>query len=258
MTIRAFLFLLLLLCKIITYAQSKESPSEKYLDRYNDLKEMQASIQIIDEVIDGLPLDSPDKQYFNVLKLMEYTNCCEWRAVDSLYYELNSYFELTQNKLMLSKLFSLYGTALNAKGEYKQACSYLLEKIELVPPSNETPQMIAKHLNFKGAMFYELGFGYLQMEEWEEARHYADRAIESLAEVKDTITLMHAYNLSGLILKRSGHPEYAIERYQRALELIHDHRNNSLGRIILQNIATLYSDMDLLDKALEFSRKIFY
>lgn len=247
----------LLLVETLLYAQSRGLPSEPYQQLYSHLLATEAPVAVIDEAMNKLPIEHPDRSFFDVLKIIQYTDAGKWAEIDSLYDKVYHHFTETNNKVMQSKIFSLYGTALNAKGEYELARIYLLTKIEKLSSLEDTPKLLREHLNFRGAMLYELGFGHMQEQNWEEANYYTDKSIETLAEVGDSITLVNAYNLSGVILKRAGQPEQAIERYKKALELCAIQKHDPLGRLILQNIASLYTDMDRFDKALEFSRKVF-
>lgn len=257
MKINYIVWLLSLLMNGLVNAQSRTLPTEPYREIYKQLLSIDPSIDMIDEAMVGLPIDHPDRNFFDVLKIIYYTDANQWEEVDSLYNRLYHHFSKINNSVMQSKLFSLYGTALNAKGDYEKARVYLLAKMEKVSSIKESSKVEREAFNYRGTMLYELGFGHMKEQNWEEAIYYTNKSIEVLSEVKDSITLVNAYNLSGVILKRAGQPEQAIEHYKKALELSAIHGYNPLGRIILQNIASLYTDMDCFDKALEFSRKIF-
>lgn len=113
------------------------------------------------------------------------------------------------------------------------------------------------HKDSLGAMYYKLALESMNLHNLEDANTYIQTCTQILEQTTDTALLTEAYNLAGVLCNRRGVPEQAIEKYKKAYDLNSHTTDKQLGRIILQNIAALYSDMFHFDKALWFSRKIY-
>lgn len=251
------IFLLSVCCIPQLYTQSSLLPSRANLSQYQKLEETNADIPTIRKAKAQIDTSHPDLYYFDYLEMQQHVFQQNWHAVDSLYNRLTNHFSLQNNKIILSRLHSMYGTALNAKGEYKQSTSYLLSLIEKTASIKDESKFIPLHQESLGAMYYELAFGSMNLQKLDDANTYIHTCTEILQQTADTALLTEAYNLAGVLFNRMGMPENAIKKYKQAYELNSHTTNTQLGRLILQNIATLYSDMFHFDKALEFSRKIY-
>ena len=79
-------------------------------------------------------------------------------------------------------------------------------------------------------------YGQWQNNQLPAARETAEEAVSQLEQVKDSVNLAEAYNLSGVIHRRLFMLDNAISLYQKALAITEDLQNYNLAAIIVSNI----------------------
>lgn len=151
-----------------------------------------------------------------------------------------------------------YASSLNGAQQFDKANIVLLNLLKDIKKYKaEIPENVRREFaTLTNMALYELAYNQLSRNCLNEASSIVSHAKSELAAAKDTSLLIEAYNLSGLIYKRMAQLDKAIDDYQHALELVSELGNDHQTRIILNNIASLYTELEENDKALRIAREM--
>lgn len=151
-----------------------------------------------------------------------------------------------------------YASSLNGAQQFDKAHTILLNLLQDIKKYKaEIPTNVHREfVTLTNMALYEMAYNQLSRNCLNEASNTVSHAKSELTVAKDTSLLIEAYNLSGLIYKRMVQLDKAIDDYQHALELVTKLGNGHQARIILNNIASLYTELEENDKALRIAREM--
>lgn len=191
--------------------------------------------------------------------LHSFGNNGEYAQMDSVYNLIIHEDHYKQDKLYALNITLDYARFLNQKGDSERANTLLTQIRENAMPLEKFPEnTIAHQLQEIAAIAtYEIAYGQWQNNQLPAARETAEEAINQLEQVKDSVNLAEAYNLSGVIHRRLFMLDNAISLYQKALAITEDLQNYNLAAIIVSNISILYNETGKNNEAIQISRKMF-
>lgn len=183
----------------------------------------------------------------------------EYAQMDSVYNLIIHEDHYKQDKLYALNITLDYARFLNQKGDSERANTLLTQIRENAMPLEKFPEnTIAHQLQEIAAIAtYEIAYGQWQNNQLSAARETAEEAVSQLEQVKDSVNLAEAYNLSGVIHRRLFMLDNAISLYQKALAITEDLQNYNLAAIIVSNISILYNETGKNNEAIQISRKMF-
>ena len=224
---------LTLLFLFITIAFHAESiyPSDKWKAKYQELQEQNFTPDSLQIIISSLEFPEKDRVYFDLLLMNAYGNNWEIEKCDSLYSNISSTFAKRGNKLMVFETTYTWGSYLNTFNKYTDAYSILSGLMEnLISYDNkEKNKQYLESIQAKA--YYEMAYSLLYLNDFEKANQHIEKSIDLFMQVNDSVTLIDAYNLSGLLYKKQFRLDKAIERYQQAIEMS-DKSNNDRHLLI--------------------------
>lgn len=238
------------LCFLLpVYSGSQEqSPKGRFANLYLSMADsLLASDTILNRMV-LVPVSDPQRCFFDYLLLKAYAEEGNDTKVDSLYLLTKSGFGKCGRRFMQLDTDLYYAGILNGRQKFEQSLPILLDCLQQSAGEYPATECVA---------LYELAYNYLFQQDLSEAQYYCKKAVRRIGEEKDSVLLIDALNLSGLIYKKQYQFDQSVKQYRRALELNDRFGSNRLGRIILHNIASLYGEMEQHDKALEFGKKMF-
>lgn len=183
----------------------------------------------------------------------------EYAQMDSVYNLIIHEDHYKQDKLYALNITLDYARFLNQKGDSERANTLLTQIRENAMALEKFPEnTIAHQLQEIAAIAtYEIAYGQWQNNQLSAARETAEEAINQLEQVKDSVNLAEAYNLSGVIHRRLFMLDNAISLYQKTLAITEDLQNYNLAAIIVSNISILYNETGKNNEAIQISRKMF-
>lgn len=184
----------------------------------------------------------------------------EYTQMDSVYQLITREKHYREDKLYALNVDLDYARFLNQKGDYEKAYSLLTQTREKASasenlPGNDSLQIQLQEI--KSLSTYEIAYGQWQANQLPEARNTAAEAVKLLEQLKDSVNLAEAYNLSGVIHRRLFMFDNAISLYEKALVLTESLKNYNLAAIIVSNISILYNEIGKNEEAVKVSRKMF-
>lgn len=187
-----------------------------------------------------------------------YANIGDYHRMDSMYHIASDKFKKQHNRFMLFDTKFSYASSLNGAQQFDKAHTILLNLLQDIKKYKaEIPTNVHREfVTLTNMALYEMAYNQLSRNCLNEASNTVSHAKSELTVAKDTSLLIEAYNLSGLIYKRMVQLDKAIDDYQHALELVTKLRNGHQARIILNNIASLYTELEENDKALRIAREM--
>lgn len=187
-----------------------------------------------------------------------YANIGDYHRMDSMYHIASDKFKKQHNRFMLFDTEFSYASSLNGAQQFDKAHTILLNLLQDIKKYKaEIPTNVHREfVTLTNMALYEMAYNQLSRNCLNEASNTVSHAKSELTVAKDTSLLIEAYNLSGLIYKRMVQLDKAIDDYQHALELVTKLRNGHQARIILNNIASLYTELEENDKALRIAREM--
>lgn len=187
-----------------------------------------------------------------------YANIGDYHRMDSMYHIASDKFKKQHNRFMLFDTEFSYASSLNGAQQFDKAHTILLNLLQDIKKYKaEIPTNVHREfVTLTNMALYEMAYNLLSRNCLNEASNTVSHAKSELTVAKDTSLLIEAYNLSGLIYKRMVQLDKAIDDYQHALELVTKLRNGHQARIILNNIASLYTELEENDKALRIAREM--
>ena len=191
--------------------------------------------------------------------LHSFGNNGEYAQMDSVYNLIIHEYHYKQDKLYALNITLDYARFLNQKGDSERANTLLTQIRENAMALEKFPEnTIAHQLQEIAAIAtYEIAYGQWQNNQLPAARETAEEAVSQLEQVKDSVNLAEAYNLSGVIHRRLFMLDNAISLYQKALAITEDLQNYNLAAIIVSNISILYNETGKNNEAIQISRKMF-
>lgn len=147
-------------------------------------------------------------------------------------------------------------SALNAQGNYEEGIKLLKEILNKLPNEKEKSKTPEAFDEVESATLYELAYSYLSLTQWEQADDFCEQAIKKSEWSKNIPLTIESYNLSGLIHKRRFMLDKSIKQYKKALNLSTTQDNHRLSKIIMSNIASLYTELGKDKEALAMGRKM--
>lgn len=191
--------------------------------------------------------------------LHSFGNNGEYAQMDSVYNLIIHEDHYKQDKLYALNITLDYARFLNQKGDSERANTLLTQIRENAMALEKFPEnTIAHQLQEIAAIAtYEIAYGQWQNNQLPAARETAEEAVSQLEQVKDSVNLAEAYNLSGVIHRRLFMLDNAISLYQKALAITEDLQNYNLAAIIVSNISILYNETGKNNEAIQISRKMF-
>ena len=204
-------------------------------------------------------LNANEKNNKLVDLLHSFGNNGEYAQMDSVYNLIIHENHYKQNKLYALNITLDYARFLNQKGDSERANTLLTQIRENAMALEKFPEnTIAHQLQEIAAIAtYEIAYGQWQNNQLPAARETAEEAVSQLEQVKDSVNLAEAYNLSGVIHRRLFMLDNAISLYQKALAITEDLQNYNLAAIIVSNISILYNETGKNNEAIQISRKMF-
>lgn len=187
-----------------------------------------------------------------------YANIGDYHRMDSMYHIASDKFKKQHNRFMLFDTEFSYASSLNGAQQFDKAHTILLNLLQDIKKYKaEIPTNVHREfVTLTNMALYEMAYNLLSRNCLNEASNTVSHAKSELTVAKDTSLLIEAYNLSGLIYKRMVQLDKAIDDYQHALELVTKLGNGHQARIILNNIASLYTELEENDKALRIAREM--
>ena len=191
--------------------------------------------------------------------LHSFGNNGEYAQMDSVYNLIIHEDHYKQDKLYALNITLDYARFLNQKGDSERTNTLLTQIRENAMALEKFPEnTIAHQLQEIAAIAtYEIAYGQWQNNQLPAARETAEEAVSQLEQVKDSVNLAEAYNLSGVIHRRLFMLDNAISLYQKALAITEDLQNYNLAAIIVSNISILYNETGKNNEAIQISRKMF-
>lgn len=252
------MFLLFLFSYPILTTATELKVNQHYEAEYCRLEQMLANNPADTTIHDGFIRlrDCCNKEGFNEsgllceLQLLRYwieNNHTD--EVDSLALSLDGRLQEGKHDFIRMHLDNDYGCYLNARQQFDDALSYLHAGYELANELNQSET--------KAALLAELAYGYLFLEKYDQATRYNQLALKEAIQLKDTLLMLHAHNKAGLIHKRCFAFNRSIEEYKKALELNEVLEDKYQSRVLLNNIASLYTELGKNEEALQIQRSIF-
>ena len=193
--------------------------------------------------------DTAGKSFFRFLLFSYYTLNDQSDRADSLAEQTFRFFRQNGYDKMLLQLHIDYGCALNAWQRYDEALPLLRKGILLtrdVPDSKIKAELLA-----------ETAFSFLGTDQYDSVHVYNQLALEAAEAIPDTLLMIHAYNKSGLAYKRQFALNRSLDYYRKALELNDLFGDAEQGRVLVNNIATLYTELKRNKEAVEMGRRMF-
>lgn len=207
----------------------------------------------------SVQLNASDKQHLNDL-LHSFGDNGEYAKMDSVYKLITGEKHYREDKLYALNNDLDYARFLNQKGDYAKAYNLLTqtqEKASATENLSENDSLYIQLQGIKAISTYEIAYGQWQSNQLPEARNTATEAIKLLEQLKDSVNLAEAYNLSGVIHRRLFMFDNAISLYEKALVLTESLKNYNLASIIVSNISILYNEVGKNEEAIQVSRKMF-
>ena len=183
--------------------------------------------------------------------LQSFGNNGEYAQMDSVYNLIIHEDHYKQNKLYALNITLDYARFLNQKGDSERANTLLTQIRENAMALEKAHQL----QEIAAIATYEIAYGQWQNNQLPAARETAEEAVSQLEQVKDSVNLAEAYNLSGVIHRRLFMLDNAISLYQKALAITEDLQNYNLAAIIVSNISILYNETGKNNEAIQISRK---
>ena len=147
-------------------------------------------------------------------------------------------------------------SALNGEGKYKEGIQLLKEILNKIPTEKKKSTNPEAYNEIEASTLYELAYGHLSLGQLEIANEFCEQAIQKSEESKNISLTIESYNLSGLIYKRRFMLDKSIVIYKKVLEMSLSQDDHRLSKIIMNNIATLYTELEKNKEALEMGRKM--
>lgn len=221
---------------------------EKFTDNPDSL---QAALNLFSD-------EEKENGFLDYLYMKAYANIGDYHRMDSMHHIASAKFKKQHNLFMLFDAEFSYASSLNGAQQFEKANIVLLSLLKSMKKhKTEIPQNLQKEFTaIHNMALYEMAYNQLSRNCLNEASNTVSRAKSELTAAKDTSLLIEAYNLSGLIYKRMTQLDKAIDDYQHALELVTKLGNNHQARIILNNIASLYTELEENEKALHIVRQM--
>ena len=149
--------------------------------------------------------------------LHSFGNNGEYAQMDSVYNLIIHEDHYKQDKLYALNITLDYARFLNQKGDSERANTLLTQIRDNAMALEKFPEnTIAHQLQEIAAIAtYEIAYGQWQNNQLPAARETAEEAVSQLEQVKDSVNLAEAYNLSGVIHRRcscSTMPSHFIRR----------------------------------------------
>lgn len=191
--------------------------------------------------------------------LHSFGNNGEYAQMDSVYNLIIHEDHYKQDKLYALNITLDYARFLNQKGDSERANTLLTQIRENAMALEKFPENTMAHQlqEIAAIATYEIAYGQWQNNQLPAARETAEEAVSQLEQVKDSVNLAEAYNLSGVIHRRLFMLDNAISLYQKALAITEDLQNYNLAAIIVSNISILYNETGKNNEAIQISRKMF-
>lgn len=191
--------------------------------------------------------------------LHSFGNNGEYAQMDSVYNLIIHEDHYKQDKLYALNITLDYARFLNQKGDSERANTLLTQIRESAMALEKFPENTMAHQlqEIAAIATYEIAYGQWQNNQLPAARETAEEAVSQLEQVKDSVNLAEAYNLSGVIHRRLFMLDNAISLYQKALAITEDLQNYNLAAIIVSNISILYNETGKNNEAIQISRKMF-
>lgn len=145
---------------------------------------------------------------------------------------------------------------LNGQGKYEEGIRLLKEILNKLPVEKKKSKSPEAFDEIEVGTYYELAYGHLSLGQLEKANEFCEQAIKKSEWSKNIRLSIESYNLSGLIHKRRFMLDKGIGQYKKALELSTTQDDHRLSKIIMNNIASLYTELDKNKEALEMGRKM--
>lgn len=228
---------------------------------HNRLTELERFTDHPDSLQTALDLFSDKEKengFLDYLYMKAYANIGDYHRMDSMYHIASDKFKKQHNRFMLFDTKFSYASSLNGAQQFDKAHTILLNLLQDIKKYKaEIPTNVHREfVTLTNMALYEMAYNQLSRNCLNEASNTVSHAKSELTVAKDTSLLIEAYNLSGLIYKRMVQLDKAIDDYQHALELVTKLRNGHQARIILNNIASLYTELEENDKALRIAREM--
>lgn len=147
-------------------------------------------------------------------------------------------------------------STLNGQGQYEEGIQLLKEILSKLPAEKEKSKNPEAYNEVEVSAIYELAYGYLSLNQLEKANDFCNQAIRKSESTRNIPLAIESYNLSGVIHKRRFMLDKGIEQYKKALELNRTQDNHRLSSIIMNNIASLYTELEKNKEALEMGRQM--
>ncbi len=241
---------------IATFAEvSLFFPSLKNQDIYEKLYSNIPSVETVQEIIETLPSDDPDRGYFEFKLIYAYWGEGNYKALDSTYLKVKDRFESSGNVVMSYNLDRLYNSILIYKGELSRGISSLLSLNDKIDVLLQRDGLHKDYLMLKFYVNYELSYAYNKLEVYEEADRYCQIATDIMEETYEVDP--YIYNLHAIIKRRMTELDESIKLYDRALRAALRDNDSVLIRLVYHNIQNVYVEQDRSDMAMMFGRKIF-
>ena len=208
-------------------------------------------------------LNANEKNNKLVDLLHSFGNNGEYAQMDSVYNLIIHEDHYKQDKLYALNITLNYARFLNQKGDSERANTLLTQIRESAMALEKFPENTMAHQlqEIAAIATYEIAYGqWHAYGQWQNnqltaARETAEEAVSQLEQVKDSVNLAEAYNLSGVIHRRLFMLDNAISLYQKALAITEDLQNYNLAAIIVSNISILYNETGKNNEAIQISRK---
>lgn len=208
----------------------------------------------------GVQLNASDKHEHLTDLLHSFGDNGEYAKMDSVYKLITREKHYREDKLYALNNDLDYARFLNQKGDYAKAYGLLTQTREKASATENLSEKDSLYIHLQGIKAistYEIAYGQWQNNQLPEARNTAAEAIKLLEQLKDSVNLAEAYNLSGVIHRRLFMFDNAISLYEKALVLTESLKNYNLAAIIVSNISILYNEVGKNEEAIQVSRKMF-
>ncbi len=241
---------------IATFAEvSLFSPSLKNQDCYEKLYSKIPTVEAVQEILESLPNDDPDRGYFEFKLIYAYWGEGDYEALDSVYIKVKDRFESSGNVVMSYNVDRLYASILVYKGDVNEGVGSLLSLNDNIDVLLKKNGLHKDYLMLKFYVNYELSYAYNILGKYEEADRYCHVATEIMQEADEVDP--YVYNMHAVIMRNMSKLDESIKLYDRALHVALRNNDSVLVQLVNHNIQDVYVEQDRSDMALMFGRKVF-
>ncbi|WP_441000062.1 CHAT domain-containing protein [Fodinibius sp. SL11] len=170
----------------------------------------------------------------------------EGKMAESEFYYRESYnlYRQFQDTASWLKAGKEYGSAMVYRSKNDQAMELYKKLLNVDHPANDTYN--------RGDLYTSMGWSSNRIGKTEQAEKYYNKALPLAQESGDSLLIGTVYNNLGSLNNRKGNISKSLEYYEEALNY---YANDRYRATALSNIGSIYYDLSLYDRALEYANR---